>query len=1311
MRKAVFGQAVTAIDVEHLRADTGPIDFVRLCGALIGQALVESAGSFALPQISERINVPDGGIDAEYTTPNNLSMPETGGLIGPGRTVFQFKYRDPASAARPEIIRRIIQRLRDDFGRASPACDRYVFMTNVQLTGSQARRLHDAIIKSSPAFMGKPIIIWGAAEIALALNTTPHLRHLLFLQGGLCTLDFAEAELKAGYRRTGWPSLINREQELAAIDAFVRDETARVLQVQGPKYVGKTRLVIEALRSHGPSVLWATSPEDATLDLFRDLDSSESQSILVIDRCDEMTSGKVLEWAQERRRLKTIIIRSGTSLHDSSRERGSFFVEPLSDEDARKLLATVVPRVLFGQQSWAVEAAGGLPGLVLHIGDFIREARISVSTSPGEIQRQLGSLLEEQYLSTLAPQARQALEVASLLPVLGIEGEVGREVEAVCRARGLSPNTFETHLQALDSKGLVRRRGRFVEVVPPKLAEHLASRALTRPKGILAELEIALAAEPGVFLRFLERFRNLSNEEVKSAVAEIFSVWFPDLQSLMRNAKRLEILAPAAPTAALRCIQRLLEGSPADELKSQVTGDARRALVWALEDLALRSETFTGAATQLLALAEAENETWGNNATGVFLSLFHWQHPEVTVSLSHRLRILQEGATSGSALRRKIIAAACGETFKGHRGFTLHHPKGPVFPERPYRPETWEEVRTYALGVFSVLASLLQDADPDVKQTAISAIIDNSRPFINISLTREGFHELGRHTLETIETIGRAAQSARLRTAVVSELELTLDALSKAEHADTRPAHKEASESVKRLLEQLTSESFRDRLWRWIGPKSWSLDATIDDDAGVLKSIQGLAHELSADPRLFERHIDWLTSEEAQQRPHLFQMLGKEDKGSPLFPILLRQADKPLWPQAFGYYMRGWFESEPDNVESEIDKLVETKALIWGVLTATCWLPPSAETVDRLLRLAGTDSMPKPDFVNEVARLAQWDQFSADEAERLLKALDDKTPDVRSLLLFPFLLRILLGAELTSSLKELAWSFLASTFPVRGGKGILSWDSLAAKLGKQDPERLLSLIESVEKEYIQDQRAPLDDQLPLVWGMLKAQDRQGLLRMLLRLEMDPNASHWIGWQLSQMIEPSKDHGVLLDFCREAGVEGARLVTLNLDADKPGFWELARDLLHEWGDDHRVKDRLVIPVMSGSSSGSAVQMISARIEKAKALSNDSGPRVAAWAQEVLSSLEEWRTREEREDREQWIWDYRIRRSELEAMLTKRDSPERLWAIGRLLEDAPKERVLELLTPAEILEALPNIRHLDEPTRQKWEGWARHWSESH
>jgi hypothetical protein len=89
MRKVVFGEPIKAEDVEHLPADSGPTAFVRLCGMLIGHELAERFGKSVVPEITERILVPDRAIDAEYTSSPIEGAPEAYGLIGPGRTVFQ----------------------------------------------------------------------------------------------------------------------------------------------------------------------------------------------------------------------------------------------------------------------------------------------------------------------------------------------------------------------------------------------------------------------------------------------------------------------------------------------------------------------------------------------------------------------------------------------------------------------------------------------------------------------------------------------------------------------------------------------------------------------------------------------------------------------------------------------------------------------------------------------------------------------------------------------------------------------------------------------------------------------------------------------------------------------------------------------------------------------------------------------------------------------------------------------------------------------------------------------------------------------
>ena len=493
MTLKAFGELVTAPDVERLPEDAGPTHFVRVCGALIRWALVEHGAASADLQIAERLNVPDRGADAECALPDTTI--ETGGFVGPGRTIFQFKYRDVGAADRKAIVSSLAARLREERRNLPAGCDRYVLMTNVSLAGTQPSRLREAIAAGKPALTTK-IIVWGAAEIANALNASPGLRHLFTAAGGLSTVDVAEAELQAAYRKVGWAHFVNRARELSVLRDFIESDTARVLRVQGPRFSGRTRLVIEALKQWAPLALWAVSAEHVDVDLLRDLDSDRRRQLLVVDDDDDdddEAARRVLDWAEQRERLKTIVIASGDQRHPDASYPGHLDVPEMERSEVERLLRTLAPGLPFAEQSWIIEGARGLPGLVAHVAALVAEPRLRAVNDPEEFRRRLGDVLTERYEVNLGPGARQALQIASLLPVLGVEGAVAAEVAAVAKALDLDPGLLAAHRLALERSGFLRRRGRFVEVVPPLLAEHLATRALTNPDRVVAELQLVLS--------------------------------------------------------------------------------------------------------------------------------------------------------------------------------------------------------------------------------------------------------------------------------------------------------------------------------------------------------------------------------------------------------------------------------------------------------------------------------------------------------------------------------------------------------------------------------------------------------------------------------------------------------------------------------------------------------------------------------------------------------------------------------------------------------------------------------------------------
>jgi hypothetical protein len=1300
MRKAVFGEPVTAEDVEALPADTGPTAFVRLCGVLIGRALAERFGHSVVPQITERIVVPDQAVDAEYVSPPIEGAPEASGLLGPGRTVFQFKYRDARAGGRTAALGSLRGQLRKDFARGGPACDRFVLMTNLHLAGAQPHKLR-ALLDGVPALAGKPIVVWGAAEIALRLNESPHLRHLFFSAGGLCTLDVAEEELKAAYETLGWPPFVGRAQERAAIEEFVRAPGARVIQVVGPRYIGKTRLVLEALKPYGANVLWATQPDGVSLDHFRDLDTSDEGTILVVDRCEPTSMPRILEAAGSRRRLKTIVVaRDGVR---PATGPGTLFVGPFGHEDTGRLIAELLPTAPWREQSWVRETAGGVPGLIVHVAALLAEARISTTSPSEEIHRKLGDLVEEKYLLPLDADARRALSIAALLPVLGVEGEPGKEADIVSRVLGLAPEVFGAQLHQLESLGLVRARGRFVEVTPPLLADRLAAQALREPERVLAELRLALAE--GAFLRLLERFRDLP--KARDVVERLLSPegWFPNVEALVSSAEHMRILAPAAPGSALRCLERLLAPLPASDLQTTIAGDTRRTIVSTLEHLVLRSATFMGAARLLLALAEAENESWGNNATGVFVELFHWRHPEVAASYSDRLAVLQESARASVARRRALVARACAESCR-EVSIGLHDAVRVDLPERPFRPETEDAVREYAGAILDLLRRLLDDPDTEAREAAVDGLLACSCGFVRCSSTRGGLAELGHRTLTALDQLGRSAPDARRRAAVVSELELIVGDLS--DQAEPVAAVTEALEASRRILAGLTEGDLQARLWRWAGPPSWQIQVwSGDESAEITKAVDALAIHLLHQPNAFDAHLDWLTGEQAEQRWPLFFALGREDGGRQLFPMLVQRPSGPEWPHAFSAYVAGWATVRRPEAEAALDDLVTSRPdLARGLLRATATLPADSSGTDRILRLVEAGVIPRRNAIGEVGAL-RWDDLTSEDFERLIRGLDDGTPEIRAALLWPFLRRLANQAALTPGARALAWSFLEATIATPRTRQGRDWDFLASKLGASEPKRLLSLVEvAIAKDRESRQSFTSHGGIPMSWRTLTTRARPDLVRLLLRAEMAPDAAPRVGWELERVLRPEEDADLLVDFARECGVEGARTVAGVLDASKAGFWKTARRLLAEWGDDEAVRHRLVVRVRSGAWGGAEAPIVIERLDEARRLLSDRDPKVARWAREVVELLEGWSRRAERDDREEWIWDYRLRRAELEKMVRSPESPQRLWAIGRLLEDAPRERVLELLTPEDILAALPRLPNLHEDTRRKWTAYARH-----
>ena len=490
----------------------------------------------------------------------------------------------------------------------------------------------------------------------------------------------------------------------------------------------------------------------------------------------------------------------------------------------------------------------------------------------------------------------------------------------------------------------------------------------------------------------------------------------------------------------------------------------------------------------------------------------------------------------------------------------------------------------------------------------------------------------------------------------------------------------------------------------------------MDDSSVAQRAIHALASDLIKSPTDFAEHLAWLTSDEAEDRFRLFFTLGVQDHDRKLLESLLAYHEGAGWPRVLGGYVAGWSTIAPSQADALLDQLADSRPeLQAGVLHATASsLSASTAGVDRILRLAVSTAYPRALILRDLAVL-RWNELAAADFDRLVRGLDDGTAETRYLLLWPFLSRLVGKASLSPCARDLAWSFLEAAIATPEARRGRWWDRVAAELGKADPARLLALVEDAVARDASGLRSlaltGLADAWPLAWKVLTTCQRAGLVRMLLQAAVESDLPPWGALALRATLQPDEDNELLLRFADDGGAKAARTVARVLNASRPGFWQVARGLLATWGADGMVCDRLLSSVLSGSYGGSAVPMVTERLTCARALLSDANPHVENWARQAVEILEEWKRRAERDDSEEWIWDTRIRRAELQGMLKKEGSSERLWAIARLLEDAPESRVRELLAPDEILEALPRLPQLDERSRRKWEAWARHWSGRH
>ena len=1178
----VSGSPISAEEIE--RICSGQFDarkFASLCNAVTWASSGRCCTT--LPSFTERVNVKDGGIDAEWTVEILNDRGATSALLGPGWNVFQYKQRDIFAQNRAKVFSNIKASLTGAINALykNSKCKpkRYVTFTNLDLTGKEKTQLRKAILRYYNLPGKVQVKIVGAAELAAFLNDLPRLRATFFDEHRLFYI-WEEAWLQHLRLKGSNASveLIGRDHELAELRASLDDTTIRVVIVSGPHQIGKTRLALEATRQRPMETVVALDPESTTVSDLLALESPGLETIVIVEDPDPKQAERFTEQALTRSGLKLFITLPTTEnapmpVWTDDKRVKVLPLGPLSQAQAEALLKEAGADFDFSLMSWVVGQAGGNPGILLNAARLGADLRKSTATFADSVAQ----AFEARTRRELGDSALEILRLLSLLIRVGVRGRAAQEIQSICNVfgNGIQVNAVLNKLSALDRAGVVRLRGSFAEVSPPLFANGLAASAL---RGRFAELGTLFAElNPSARLRLLDRLQAVRTDEIKQFWDSFFGAdgILRDLASALEYEHLLSAVAGDVPERVAFLIEQGLRGFSLAE-RQQITGEARRELMNALEELLYRRRTSASALRSMALLAEAETETYGNNATGVFCEYFPYFHPQSPLPLTERLGILKEIVAQENTVEMRLIGIKAIKSGLGH-GFAV-----PLRASRGAEPldtqpnMTWADVWNYQRAMVDLLMTLAQSEDVQVRQVAQSIVPDCLSNYTTNSRPDEGiarFHQVVEWVLAGQMSISVSHLMKSLHW-IEDSLKRHMEQTEDKDNARLQPV----LEQTQALINLLDSGSYAIRLKRWVG--GWNREDYVEDrnEAGQIvfrgdKAIQDLAEEAIRSPEcLTPDLIEWLCSSEAVKAHQFCRWLGQFDQGGKWSQIFERLGTQKHGIYAFAAYLGGRGSIAPQFTNQRIDELIPV-VLPEAIVLSHQYFQGDATSITRLINLIN-EGRADPVLVERVLRYSRFTRsLSPDDYVRLLQAIAGPQFENAASAIGSLSIWILEKKTLEGLLAEFAWQCVESMRPVPADE-VYHLDQLAALLARSDPERGLALLERLlSQPYLSHVWEPLGLlNQNAFWNALHNVDRERALQVVFSVARTSPTQRYIPNDLRRVIEQEQDAVVLVKLAQQ-DEQHAEIVCEALTRERPGFWPVALAIIAHYPNNQELRNIL------------------------------------------------------------------------------------------------------------------------------------------
>lgn len=443
--------------------------------------------------------------------------------------------------------------------------------------------------------------------------------------------------------------------------------------------MGKTRWICEAFRDYDQlnNVFYCDKVDEGRFDssfsaLIEDYIGKEA--IVVMDDCDaDLFDIYLLKIQQSKCKIRIVGLNNDTSKTPKGVNLINFEYHDLEDVVRAIVDERLASRLKEAYSNAIIENAEGIPYMAVLMIESLNK-----DNEPN--MRNLSRSALCKRMIHLNPDINtdaqwKAYQTISLFSPLGFENTENDQLSFVRDNDNITPlvldsvnrkNLFNQVISSGIKQQIIEQRSTWINVRPSVLAVWLLEDWYNQcdDKRLVAIAQDIVNSPFGKLLAeaFGRRFSDMpESQSAQRLVAAITkaggSFRSEDVVCSDMGSRLFLSMATVNPVAVSDCLHAVLFYKDVDWLKVHVKDDVRRNYVWALEKLCFRRESFD-TSTQLLAkLAVAENESWGNNATGIFSQLFHIALSGTQSIPQERIEILKKLADFGDEFNEVIILA------------------------------------------------------------------------------------------------------------------------------------------------------------------------------------------------------------------------------------------------------------------------------------------------------------------------------------------------------------------------------------------------------------------------------------------------------------------------------------------------------------------------------------------------------------------------------------------------------------------------------------------------------------------------------